>query len=143
MARLATEALTGSNGDAGADIITADARTGALPSCDAVLLFDVLHLMPVEAQEPLLAAVRTALRPGGVVLIREADAGAGWRFALVRIGNRLKALSAGQWRQPLAFRRPDAWVACFREAGFHVRVLPGPATHPFGNTLFRLSRDSA
>jgi len=143
IARLAAEALAATETTAGAEIITSDARTQPLPGCDAVLLFDVLHMMPPDAQDVLLAQVRAALRPGGVVLVREADAGAGWRFALVRIGNRMKALIARRWRQPLAFRSPDAWIACFRDAGFHVRVLPGPAAHPLGNTLFKLSRESA
>ena len=74
------------------------------------------------------------------MLVREADAGAGWRFTLVRIGNRLKALTARRWRQTFAFRRRDDWVACFTRAGFRIQVFPGPATHPFGNTLYRLTR---
>ena len=60
--------------------------------CRVVLLFDVLHMLRPPEQETLLATVSAALEPGGVVLIREADASGGWRFAVVRFGNRVKAL---------------------------------------------------
>ena len=138
VATLAAEALAG----APVEIITADASGAPLPACDAALLFDVLHMMPIAAQETLLSAVKAALRPGGVVLVREADANAGWRFALVRIGNRLKALAGRNWKQHFAFRRPDEWTACFHAHGFQVETFPGPASHPFGNTLFRLTAAS-
>jgi hypothetical protein len=137
VADLAREALA----DAGVTILCADARTTAVPACDAVLLFDVLHLVPRDAQVDLLVAVRSSLRPGGVVLVREADTTTGWRFALVRVGNRLKALLGGRWRQTFAFRSPDEWRECFARAGYRHEVFPGPATHPFGNTLFRLRSD--
>ena len=70
-----------------------DRRPGpSLPACDAVLLLDVLHMLAAEEQERLLASVSAAVRPGGVLLVREADAEAGWTFGMVRLGNRLKAL---------------------------------------------------
>ena len=138
VAALTAEALAGTP----TEVLTADAAETPLPACDAVLLFDVLHMMPTDAQNRVLDGVRTALRPGGVVLVREADANAGWRFRLVRFGNRLKALLLRQWHQQFAFRKPDEWIACFRALGFHVEVFPGPASHPFGNTLFRLTRPS-
>jgi uncharacterized protein (DUF2062 family) len=135
IARLAAEALA----DPTVEIISSDVREMSLPGSDAILLFDVLHLMPREAQDALIADVRAALRQGGVVLVREADAGSGWRFAIVRVGNRLKALTARRWRQTFAFRTPEEWRAGFTRAGFRVEVFPGPASHPFGNTLYRLT----
>ncbi len=139
VAYLAAEALSGP----GVDILTADVRSVSLPPCAAVLLFDVLHMMPHDAQDALLATVRTVLRPDGVVLVREADAGAGWRFTIIRIGNRMKALVQRRWGQPFSFRHPDDWEACFRRHGFRVDVFPGPTTNVFGNTLFRLTLEPA
>jgi uncharacterized protein (DUF2062 family) len=120
------------------EIVPADATRTPLPHCSAVLMFDVLQMMPRAAQDALVAAVRAAIAPEGVALVREADASAGWRFVLVRTGNRLKALAGRAWRQRFAFRGRDEWVACFRAHGFDVDVLPGLESHPFGNVLFRL-----
>ncbi|MFP5286033.1 MAG: DUF2062 domain-containing protein, partial [Thermoanaerobaculia bacterium] len=63
-------------GDA-ATIETADLRNAILPPARGILLIDVLHYMPARDQEDLLARVAGTLEPGGVLFIRDADAGAG------------------------------------------------------------------
>ena len=74
-------------------------RAIPLAPAHAILLFDVLQLMPPADQETLLANMAARLDRDGVVLVREADASAGWRFAAVRFGNRLKLAMTGTWRQ--------------------------------------------
>ena len=118
-ARLARKAL-GSD----ADIVESDARTMAPGAWPAVLLFDVLHMMSEADQDALLSAVVSALEPGGVILVREADASAGWGFEAVRIGNRLTALASGAWRQPLSFRTVREWRECFSRHGLDAEGTP-------------------
>ncbi len=137
-ARLARAAL-----GADADIIESDARTISAGACRVVLLFDVLHMMPPHDQDALLATVVAALEPGGVILVREADASAGWRFHAVRIGNRLTALTSGAWRQPLVFRTVSEWRECFSRHGLEVEGVPANAGTPFANHLFRLTARQA
>ena len=120
-------------------IVHGDARTTDIGPCRAVLLFDVLHMLRAPEQETLLATVFAALEPGGVVLIREADASGGWRFAVVRLGNRVKALAFGHWRQPFHFRTSDEWLACFASHGLAGQVRPMGAGTPFANVLFRVT----
>jgi SAM-dependent methyltransferase len=122
-----------------ATIIHGDARTTNVGPCRVVLLFDVLHMLGPSEQEALLAAVSASLEPGGVALIREADASGGWRFAAVRFGNRVKALAFGHWRQPFDFRTTDEWLACFASHGLAGQVRPMSAGTPFANVLFRVT----
>jgi hypothetical protein len=70
--------------------------------------------------------------------VREADASAGWRFATVRVGNRLKALAFGEWRQREHFRTTDEWLACFASHGLDAEVRPMSDGTPFANVLFRV-----
>jgi uncharacterized protein (DUF2062 family) len=135
--RAAAIARSALGGDA--EIVQHDARTTALARCRAVLLFDVLHMIPAHQQDPLIAAIAAALEPGGVALVREADAGAGWRFTAVRIGNRLKALAFGHWRQRFSFRRPDEWLARFAAHGLDGQVFPMDDGTPFANVLFQVT----
>lgn len=137
-ARLARAAL-----GADAEILESDARTVSTGACRVVLLFDVLHMMPPHDQDALLATAVRALEPGGVILVREADASAGWRFQAVRIGNRLTALTSGAWRQTLAFRTVGEWRECFSRHGLEVEGAPASAGTPFANHLFRLSARQA
>lgn len=122
-------------GDA-AEIQTADAREARLPeSIDLAAVFDVLHLVDRTSQRPLIARVAAAMRPGGILLVREADAAAGWRFRLVRFGNRLTALLRGRWRPAFAFRTAAEWQAELAGLGFDVSVAPMGEGTPFANVL--------
>jgi uncharacterized protein (DUF2062 family) len=135
VAALAERALGGD-----ATILVGDARTLAPPRCSAVLFFDVLHMMPAADQERLVRDMAGALAPDGIMLVREADAGAGWRFQAVRLGNWIKALAIGHWRQTFHFRTAAEWRACFEGAGFQVHARGTGEGTPFGNVLFVLSR---
>ena len=124
---------------ADATIVHGDARAVAIEPCRTVLLFDVLHLLPNRDQQALIDRAAAALEPGGVLLVREADAGGGWRFVLVRLGNLLKAAAFGNWGQRFHFRTTDEWLTCFAGWGVTARVRPMGAGTPFANVLFEIT----
>jgi uncharacterized protein (DUF2062 family)/SAM-dependent methyltransferase len=112
----------------------------ALPQeISAAALFDVLHLMPYEDQEALLKSVAARMQPGGVLLVREADAGAPQGFGRVRLGNRIKAIAVGRWQQRFYFRAADAWQDLFARGGWQVRKMTLPNAAEFANVLFQLT----
>ena len=113
-----------------ASIVEGDARTHVPDGARVVLFFDVLHMMPAADQEQLLASTAARLDAGGMILIREPDAGAGWRFAAVRAGNTAKALLSGHWRQTISFQdgdRMDGLLRPSRLPGRRARRRPGNA----------------
>jgi uncharacterized protein (DUF2062 family)/2-polyprenyl-3-methyl-5-hydroxy-6-metoxy-1,4-benzoquinol methylase len=138
VAAFAREALA-----ADADIVALDAREADLPPADVVLLFDVLHLMPLADQEAMLQSLVASLRPQGVLVIREADAAAGWRFTVVRLGNRLKAIGVGRPRQTFHFRSSREWLELFGALRLTAEVRQMGQGTPFGNVLFRVTGVSA
>jgi len=77
-----------------------------------------------------------------VMLVREADAAAGWRHEAVRFGNRLKAIATGSWRQRFFFRTADEWIACFASHGLAAEIRPMSAG-TFSNVLLRITKPSA
>lgn len=124
-----------------AEIQTADARDAALPEAiDVVAIFDVLHMMDRGAQRPLLARLAAAMPPGAILLVREADAAAGWRFRIVRLGNAITAMVRGHFRQRFAFRTAAAWRAELTELGFAVSLAPMSEGTPFANVLLVATR---
>jgi len=122
-----------------AEVTVADARDLAPSSYDAVLICDVLHMIPYEQQKGLLDAARRSLRSGGVLIVRDADAAAGWRFRAVRIGNGLKAFLFGHWKQRFYFRSERQWTDLFAQHGLVVTALPNGEGTPFASVLFRLT----
>ena len=122
-----------------ADIRLGDADDLAPSAYDAVLICDVLHMIGFDEQERVVAAARRSLREGGVLVVREADGAAGWRFLAVRIGNGLKALVFGRWGQRFYFRSQHEWSALFARQGLGVLVHPNGDGTPFASVLFRLT----
>jgi SAM-dependent methyltransferase len=127
---LARQALTGE-----ARIVEADLRDVALEPADVIVIMDVLHMLPANAQLTLLQAAVHALRPGGALVVREADRAAGWRFTAVRAGNRITALVRGQWRQRFSFRSEAEWCELIGSFGLAVERIPLGKGPVFGNVL--------
>lgn len=125
-----------------ASFVAADMRRADFGQADAVVLLDVLHYVPIAAQDEVLHRVRAALATDGVLLLRVADAAAGLRF---QIGNWVDlALMALRCRQiPRLYCRPVAeWQRALTALGFTVQVWPMSQGTPFANVLLvaRLTR---
>ena len=123
-----------------AEIIHAHAPEGLPPDVSAAALFDILHLMPPAEQQALLLAIGSRMASGGVLLVREADRDMPHGFTRVRIGNRIKALAVGQWKQRFYFRGVCDWKALFSGLGWHVEMPPISNAAGFANVLFRLTK---
>lgn len=130
MAAVARHAL-----GAAAHIEVADLRTAPLPAADAVLLLDVLHYLPAAAQEDLLARIAAVLPPGGLLLIRDADAAGGRRFLATRIQERLCALGRRHWGQRFHYRSRGEWNRILEDLGFETADAPMAAGTPYANVL--------
>ena len=92
-------------------VATVDALEPELASSfDAVVVADVLYLLPLDQWEPFLATVVRLLRPGGLLLLKEAEADGSWRhlkcllqeWLMVRVLHRTHT-SGGLHLQPRAF----------------------------------------
>jgi uncharacterized protein (DUF2062 family) len=111
-----------------------------LPGADVILLMDVLHYLPAEEQMELLDRVVQALPPGGVFMMREADAGGGWRFQATRIGERLRALLRGEWRQAFYYRSSSEWEEQLTALGLDVSAQSADQGTPFANAMLTARR---
>lgn len=138
-ARTARGAL---GGDARIDIadLRTDFRNTGLPPARTVLLLDVLHYLPAEAQEDLIRKIAAALEPGGLLLIRDADADAGWRFTATRLQERACALARRHWKQRFHYRSAQEWRRLLESAGFAVDLQPMGMGTPYGNVLLTAKR---
>lgn len=121
----------------------ADLRGYRPPPCDVVLLLDVLHYLPGPDQEALLARAAGALRSGGILVLREADAAQGLRFTVTRAAERLAALARRHFRQRFHYRTRDEWRALLERFGLEVLAAPMWAGTPHGNVLFEARRPRA
>lgn len=122
------------NGD-GASIECADLTRFDPGAADVVLLLDALHYLGATDQERLIRRIAAGLRPSGVLIVREPDAGLGLRFLWTRAGERLAAWLRLEWRQRYCYRGAQEWCALFRQNGLEPTVRPMWAGTPHGNVL--------
>ena len=120
----------------GARVVPADIREAEFPACAVAVLLDVLLYMTEDEQESVLRKAVDALEPGGLLLVREADAGAGLKFAMTRWGERLMEMGRGQWRDRLHYRSASQWIALLSGFGLSVKPVAMSAGTPFANMLF-------
>jgi SAM-dependent methyltransferase len=112
-----------------------DARTAPLEPSDTVLLIDLLHYFTVEEQDAILDRAAAAVRPGGRILVREADADAGWRSVTTLWEERLFTLLRVNRGERLRFRPARELAARIEAAGLACEIRPASAGTPFSNVL--------
>jgi uncharacterized protein (DUF2062 family) len=125
---------------AAATVVAGDLRDEAIPEADVLLLLDVLHYLDGPSQEELLGRIARALRPGGLLLIRDADAAGGWRFTATRLQERLSALARGELRPRFHYRSADAWIEQLEQSGLAASVEPMGMGTPYSNVLIQGKR---
>ncbi len=124
----------------GVRIAESDFLNCEFPSCDVVTLIDVLHYHPPAAQRQVLARAAGALRPGGRLLIRDADRRQNGAARWTRLVERV-AVRFGWNRALRVLFRPIAELESdLAELGFRSKRLAVAGTlHP-GNVLLVAQR---
>jgi len=123
-----------------ANVTSGDICDVALSACSAVVVLDVLLYLHEAAQRKVLERVAAALRCGGVLLLREADAGAGVAFRMTQWTERVANGWRGQPWKRLYYRSAAQWVRLLEELGFAVSAQPMNEGTPFSNMLFIAQR---
>ncbi len=121
----------------------ADMRRFELPPCDAVVFLDTLHYLAPSEQDAVLARAAAALRPGGVLLLRVADASSPLRHALGRCIDRCTMLLHGGGFGRLAGRPLAGWRSTLEALGLRVEWRPMNGRPPFANLLIVARRPAA
>jgi SAM-dependent methyltransferase len=112
-----------------------DARTAAYGDADTVLVIDLLHYFTLEEQDGILRRAAGAVRPGGRILVREADTERGLRSALTLLEERLFTGIGYNRGERVRFRPAREIVAVLGEAGLSCEVRPAWGKTPFSNVL--------
>lgn len=124
-----------------ATITQGDIRTTELPSCTVAVILDVMLYLGPDDQLRALQRVAQAIRPGGMLIMREGDAAGGWRFHATRLAEKICCLGRGQGWYPLHYRATTEWSAILQGLGFSVETQPMSEGTPFSNVLFRATRN--
>lgn len=112
-----------------------DIREVEFGGADAVVILDVLHFMDYASQEQVLARVRAALAPQGLLLLRVGDAAASLGFKLTQWVDHAVVLARRRGLTRFYCRPLAEWLAILADIGFQCRALPMSAGTLFPNVL--------
>ena len=112
----------------------------AIPPADGIVLLDVLHYFDELTQGAILLRVLRALRPRGVLLLRDPDPSAWFRFRITRLHERI-ATGMG-WTQARMghFRSGEAWTQLLEGYDLRVRCYPLSPLSPYADRLVVATR---
>jgi trans-aconitate methyltransferase len=109
-----------------------DLDEAALGACDAVVLYDVLHHLRPPLAAALLGRVWGALRPGGLLIVKENEVRPLWKHAVNVTVEHVAAWSGTTLGDPVRLQPVDKWSRLLADAGFRVRhAAPLPAREGF------------
>jgi SAM-dependent methyltransferase len=143
MARDVARAASACAGREGMSVVLGDIRAADFGAADAVVILDVLHYVDGEAQADVLRRVRDALRAGGVLLLRVADAAPTLRFRTTLAVDRVVMALRGHRIGRLHCKPLAAWIPQLEALGFAVSAVPMSAGTPFANVLLVARYDSS
>jgi SAM-dependent methyltransferase len=112
-----------------------DMCTSAFGKAETVAILDVLHYVPFAAQEEVLARVRDALSPKGLLILRIGDAGGGWGFKVSNWVDSVVFFMRGHKSSRLYCRTLSEWTGVLQKIGFQVETKPMSEGTPFANVL--------
>lgn len=127
---------------AAASFVAADMRDAEYPHADVVVILDVLHYVPYEAQEAILGRVRAALAPRGTLVLRVGDEAPTLRFRYTVLVDRVVMALRGHRLSRLWCRPAARWRELLERLGFEVEAVPMSAGTPFANVLLVARYDS-
>jgi 2-polyprenyl-3-methyl-5-hydroxy-6-metoxy-1,4-benzoquinol methylase/uncharacterized protein (DUF2062 family) len=104
-------------------------------SADTVMLIDVIHYLTIEEQNEVLGKAAAAVRPGGRLVVREADTERGWRSWMTLAEEKLFTLLRFNRGARVKFRPARTIVAELEAAGLECEVQPAWGGTPFSNVL--------
>jgi len=113
-----------------------DLRVFDFPPCSVIVMLDVLHYLGEAEQGRVIEKTAGALEPGGLLLMREADADAGFAFRVTEWSERIAGVLRGEFGQRLHYRSAVDWIAELAGRGFAVSAEPMSEGTPFANVLF-------
>jgi uncharacterized protein (DUF2062 family)/2-polyprenyl-3-methyl-5-hydroxy-6-metoxy-1,4-benzoquinol methylase len=117
-----------------------DVREVELGDVDTVLLVDTLHYLTPADQDRLLDRVAACLRPGGRVIVREADGSGGLRARATRALEILTTRLGYNLGDRVAIRPITDIARSMERSGLVCEALPASRGTPFANVLLVASR---
>jgi len=119
---------------------TADIREVQIPRCDAILMIDVLSMLPYRDQERILSHCYEKLYSSGILLIKDTSKSPYWKYAYAYIEEVIKARLAVYGkeiaRHPSRYWDVQDFLKLLGKIGFHPTMIPLKSCLPYPGVFY-------
>lgn len=124
----------------GIEFIAGDARE-PLPEGHDIVIVDLLHYFDSASQQKILANAARAVRPGGVVVLRQGIRDGSWRYRFQAAVDAFARVVRWMQAENLNYPTREEIMAAFD--GFESEIRPVWGRMPYNNYLFVFRRPSS
>jgi O-methyltransferase involved in polyketide biosynthesis len=121
----------------------ADARSFDAAPANTVLLIDLLHYFTIDEQNAILDHAADHVKPGGRLLVREADTERGWRSFATLFEEKVFTTLRFNRGERVRFRPAREIASRLEQRGFTCDIVPAWGSTPFSNVLVLARRPAA
>ncbi|MFC1714880.1 class I SAM-dependent methyltransferase [Candidatus Poribacteria bacterium] len=117
----------------------ADLKKAPIPQCDAVMLIDILCMLPYEVQERLLTRCYERLCDGGVLVVKDTCKSPYWKYAYVYVEDLLKAklrVFGKEIEHSLCYWNVHNFLKLLGSIGFHTTMIPLESRLPYPGVFY-------
>ncbi|HGJ63967.1 TPA: class I SAM-dependent methyltransferase [bacterium] len=105
----------------------ADIRDAQIPACDAVIIIDILYLLPYQDQEKVLIKCFEKLNQNGILIIKDTDKSAIWKFRYTYIEEKIKIKLSLYGKEvkksSLYYQTSEDFIILLKRIGFDVSTI--------------------
>jgi trans-aconitate methyltransferase len=132
VSRIRIESAKKTNSD-NVDFQLADIREAQFSVSDAIIIIDIFYLLPYQDQENVLTKCYERLRPNGVMIIKDTDKSASWRFRYTYAEEKIKTKlgiygkevkdQSLSGQNELYYRSSDDFAMLLQKIGLDVSII--------------------
>ena len=117
-----------------------DVNEVQIPHCDAVMLIDILSMLPYETQERLLTRCYERLCDGGVLVVKDNCKSPYWKYAYVYVEDMIKT-KLGVFGKEVTEHSLQYWdvhsfLKLLDRIGFHASMIPLKSRLPYPGVFY-------
>jgi trans-aconitate methyltransferase len=122
------------------EFYAADIRDVQIPPCDAIMVIDILHMLPYRDQERVLAQCYEKLCDSGVLVIKDTMKSPCWRYIYTYAEEVIKT-GLGVYGREVRGRSPRYWevqefLKILNKIGFHATSVPLKSYLPYPGVFY-------
>ena len=118
----------------------ADIRDAQIPRCDAIVMIDILYMLPYRIQERILSRCYEKLSDDGILMIKDNSKSPYWKYIYSYIEDTIKT-KLGTYGRDVRKNSSSYWdsqefLTLLKKIGFRAKMIPSRSHLPYPGVFY-------